>query len=164
MRKRVVRADQKDVPFPKMKSIPVRKSKKAKVPESHIQACVDRILEQEGISYMRLPSNMFRAIHANPAISGRLKGWILHDLSGWADNIAFKSLCEYDGVKFCIACFIENKTEIGKLHGKQKIKDAELGYNICRDTNTIKNIIKVFNKFHAFLSEHIKRFREWSND
>jgi hypothetical protein len=138
--KRVPRADQKWIPFPKMKRIKVRPNKKAVTPESIIQAMVDRMLRANRVPFLRLPSNMYKTIYF-AKISTNLKRWILHDLSGWSDNITFLPIGTYKNVKFCLTAFVENKSSTGSLHGKQKILDKELGYNICRDQSTLTHII-----------------------
>jgi hypothetical protein len=148
--KRVIRADQEGFAFPKMKRVRIRPGS-AEVPEKTIQAITDTFLQLNHMPFFRLPDNMFKAILANPIISRRLKGWILHELGGWPDNITVHSLCEFNGIKFCLAALVENKTEKGRLHGKQKICDKELGFNVCRGEDDIKLIIAEFKKFLQLL-------------
>lgn len=128
--------------FPKKKRIRVD-PKQPETPEKTIQAMTDIILQTSGISYLRLPDHMFKSIYFNRAISPRLKAWILHELSGWADNIAFIPLND----KFCLACMIENKTASGRLHGKQKQRARELPYNIVRSDKEAKQIVRGFKAF-----------------
>lgn len=138
--KRVIRADWKGFAFPKMKRVKSNPSKKAETPEATIQATVDVLLQNAGIPFFRLPDNMFRAIHADRSISNRMKAWILHELSGWADNIAFFPIDD----KFCLCCHIENKSDKGKLRGKQKVRSKEIPYNIVRTEQDIRTLIKQF--------------------
>jgi hypothetical protein len=123
-----------------MKRVKSNPSKKATTPEATIQAIVDLLLQTEGIPFLRLPDNLFRAIHADKNISGRMKAWILHELSGWADNIAFIPIDD----KFCLCCHIENKSDKGKLRGKQKVRSKEIPYNIVRTETDIRELIKLF--------------------
>lgn len=152
---RVIRPDQEGVAFPKKVRKRLKPGKK-EVPESVIQSFVDSLLELNHIEYLRLPDNMFRAILSNRSIPEGVKAWVLSELSGWSDNIAFLPLCELNGVKFSLTCFIENKTESGTLRSKQKIKNRTLGYNVCRDEAKAKEIIDTFKRFKTLLSDILK--------
>ena len=107
--KRVPRADQAGVPFPKIKRVKVPTNKKADMPEKTVQAMVDRMLRANHVPFLRLPDNLFKSIYFARINTG-LKRWILHDLSGWPDNLTFLPIGTYKNVKFCLTAFIENKT------------------------------------------------------
>jgi len=153
--KRIVQAGWEWAAFPKQKRIKVRPAP-TELPEKTIQAILDTLLMCEHIPYIRLTTQLFMAIIKSPILSNRTRAWILDGISGWPDSTALLPLCEYNGKKFCLACLIENKTEKGKLHGKQKIRDKELGFNIVRSEEDARNTIKVFRQFHKYLSTYLK--------
>ncbi len=158
--KRVIQSGYEGFAFPKMKTVKVKPEQVNKMPEEQLQNGVDQLLQANHLSYLRLPSNMFRAIHADRNISNRMKAWILHELSGFADNMIFKYLCQSGDVHIGLVCHIENKSETGKLHGKQKIRSKELGFNECRSLNDAIHIINGFNKFHQFFSQMLKQYAD----
>ena len=154
---RVVRSDWTGFAFPKKKRVIV--APETGTPEKTIQAIVDLLLQTHGIPYIRLPDHLFRAIHADNSISGRLKGFILSAISGLPDNTALLPLGQYQGVQLCLACCVENKAEKGKLTGKQKVRAPELGgYNICRSEADIRRIMAVFRSAQKQLKELIPSF------
>lgn len=159
--KRVVRAGWEGFALPKQKNIKVL-GDPVKTPEKDIQHGVDELLQIYHIPYIRLPQMMFVAI-IKSAFSNQMKGYLLDGLAGFPDNTALLPLCEYEGKKFCLACLIENKTEKGKLRGKQKIKDLELGFNLSRDVGAAQEIIITFKKFHKFVSDLIRTYRDATN-
>lgn len=153
--KSIVRAGWEGFAFPKHKNIKVS-GDPVEIPEKTIQAIVDTLLLCDHIPYIRLTTQLFMAVIKSPVLSGRLKAWILDGISGWPDNAAMLPLCEYNGIKFCLSCLIENKTVTGKLHGKQKIRNKELGFNIVRSEADARNVIKTFRQFHTKISNYLK--------
>jgi len=152
---RIVRSGWEGFAFPKhtkVKTLP----EKPKTTEQEIEAGMDEVLKAFHIPNIRLPQMMFVAILKSPLLSGRMKGFLLDGLSGWPDRVCILPIGEYEGVKFCVTCLIENKTETGKLHGKQKEKNIELGFNISRNNDTAISIIKTFKKFHEYITKVIR--------
>lgn len=157
--KRVIQSGYESFAFPKMKTVKV-KPDAVKRTESSIQSGVDELLEIHHLVNLRLPDDMFRAIKFHPQISNKMRSYLLAVLSGWPDNSVFKYLCQFGDIHIGLVCHIENKTETGRLHGKQKIRAKELGFNECQSLNDAVHIIKTFNKFHQFFSQMIRKYAE----
>jgi len=152
MIKRKPRSDQKDFAYPKMVRKSVRKSRKAKTPEDIIQGVVDTLLDLYHVPYLRLPANLFRGLFGNPQIPIWTKKHLKLAIAGWPDNMAFLPLDD----KYCLCCMIENKSDIGKLHGMQKIRSKELPFNICRTQEDALKLIDEFKEMADKIKDGMK--------
>jgi len=150
---RVIRSDYAGRAHPKMKRVKKRPSKKALTPEDRLQGAADELLTLYHWVHLHLPDGMFRAIKSHPRLSEGVKINLLTELRSWPDNMPFLPIGKYKGVSFCLSPLIENKSDIGKLHGQQKIRNRELGYNVCRTVEDIQNIIKVSGEFLDFIQK-----------
>ena len=125
-------------------------------PESIVQAAVDARLSFAHMPYLRLTETLLKHIFTNPTIPVHIKKILADELGGWPDNMAFIPVSD----RYCLACLIENKSDKGKLHGRQKIKAAELPYNIIRSDKEAEALIADFEHIAGLISDGIRQYQE----
>lgn len=152
MEKRTPRSDQNKLKFPKVKRTKIGKKKKSGTPEKIIQGQVNGYLEAVGINFLRFPDTLFRAIFANPRIPPHIKRLIKTEIAGWPDNMLYIPVSD----KFCLACAVECKSDVGKLRGMQKTRSKEIPFNIIRDFDNFKVLVSEFER----AAEKIKNYLE----
>ena len=133
-----IRADYQGFAFPKF--VRMRGKKKAKRPEAVAQGQVNALGDVLGIPYLRLPESLFVSIFASPSVPIHVKRHLKDAIAGWADNIFFLPVSD----RFALACFIECKNDVGKLHGMQKTRSRELPYNIIREQADAQELLMDF--------------------
>jgi len=131
--------------------------KKAKTLEKEIQAYVDWKIKNEGWPCIRIPDALYKAVfRAGNNIPPHVGNIISQYLTGLPDNI----VCLGMGTRFFLGCSVENKSDVGKLHGKQKEWARKLNTNLVRTRPEIDRILKQMEKLHALLEVEVIKFEE----
>ena len=115
-----------------------KSSLRSNYPESAIQAACESYLDMLGITYIRIPDAVYKAVFGSRNVSPQFKRLISSFLKGLPDFTILFS----DGHYLCV----ELKTETGKQSMAQLLFERKVGrdnYVICR---SIEKFISIINE------------------
>jgi hypothetical protein len=110
------------------------------VPESALQQQMDDLLEAYQIKFIRIPDVIWAWLQCN-ASQGVLK-FFQKTFGGIPDNVCIVPISKEYNLCLCA----ELKTEIGKLHGKQKQFEKEVAVQVLRSTQQNIDAINAYKK------------------
>lgn len=125
--------------FPK----PIRKKKskrvkKAKAPESHLQAQVNSMLKWANISYIRVPDLIYRLQGWDQRLRPHEKKVLKDAFKSLPDNIIMMPLDQ----NYFLGLNLELKSDTGKLSQGQKAYARNMPVTVCRDLEGVQKAIK----------------------
>lgn len=124
------------VPKPKTRKAA---KKKAGVSEAVIQSQVESLLDNLGITYIRVPDAIYKAIFGSSTIRPHIKALISSFIKGLPDITILLT----DGRYICV----ELKTAAGKLSQGQKTFEKLVGrsnYHVCRSVEEVVELLKKY--------------------
>jgi hypothetical protein len=115
----------------------VRPAPKAKESEATLQAKTNALLDYAGIEYLRMSSDLYRCIFANPTIPIHIKRFIKEQIAGWPDNMIFLPISD----KYNLSLNIELKTSIGKQNHRQADLARRIAIQVLRSEDEVRAAI-----------------------
>lgn len=113
-----------------------RAEKALKIPESSLQSICDEYLDTLGITYLRIPDALYRAIFASHSIKPYIKKMISDYVKGRPDT----TILHPDGRYLCV----ELKSAKGKQTQGQKNFAKRIPVTVVRDFDTFQKIVDKF--------------------
>jgi len=108
------------------------------VSEDAMQDQANDLLAAYGIEYIRIPDGIWRWLQLNaPA---HVQAFFKSTFRGMADNVCMIPISD----KYSLCLCLELKSAKGKLHGKQKEKNAALAWQVSRSVDETIAIIDTF--------------------
>jgi len=111
-----------------------------KTPEAALQAFADEYLAWARIKCFRIPDGFFSWLRA--VASAQMFKAFCHIFGGQADNTCFIPISD----KYSLALHLELKSNVGRLHGRQKIEAKQLPWKIARTPEEVVAIVAAFQQ------------------
>lgn len=128
------------------------KRSKATEPEDVLQARTEEYLDSKGVSYIRIPDSLNKAVFANGFISSKDKAFISSYLRGLPDLTIFHPRIKLG--KYAIVLPLELKTQAGEMSNAQLEWQDKIG------TIEAKGWSKIKAEIDEFLNTTIKKEKQ----
>ena len=123
--------------------------------EKQIQSFVDGFLRQEGIFNIRIDDGLYRLLNRIP---GGAKYHAARSIRGLPDNTCCLPI---HGTPFFLGLAIENKSDIGKLHGTQNQVARNMNTQVVREP---EELIKLYGQYQKAIDKITEILTEEIND
>jgi len=110
------------------------------VSEDALQEQANDLLAAYGIEYIRIPDGIWRWLQCNAP--SHVQAFFKSTFRGMADNVCMIPISD----KYSLCLNLELKSAKGKLHGKQKEKNAALSWQVSRSVDDTVRIVAEFKR------------------
>jgi len=117
-----------------------KRIRKATTPEEALQAQADDYAHVHRIQYFRIDDAFWRWLARMASRHPRIVAWFRYMFGGWPDMLLLEPIND----KYCLACSLEIKTDVGSLHGRQIPRSKSMRWQISRSPEDTMRIIDEF--------------------